>query len=171
LAVSTGDVATPLVSVVTDTALTPPGNVADAPVLGAVKVTGTFGTGAPAPSVTVAASGAPKAVPTGADWPEPDVAVTVPGAVVLMTSLGGVAETSRVANCLPTVEDVLTTKVYVPLPVTTLLTSAVAYVLSTRLGMFATMTEPRGGAVFHVMPVSVQLLVDAHTCTPVADWA
>ncbi len=45
-----------------------------------------------------------------------------------------------------------------PLPVTVVLTSAVAYALVTRLGMFAASAEPTVGAVFQVRPVSVQLL-------------
>ena len=50
----------------------------------------------------------------------------------------------------------------------TLLTSAVAYWLVTRFGMFATIVEPRGGAVSQVTAVSVQSLPDVKTCTPVA---
>ncbi len=56
-AVNAGEVATPAVSVATDTALAPPANTAEAPTDGAVNVTGTFAMGVPEPLVTVATSG------------------------------------------------------------------------------------------------------------------
>ncbi|MFD0331995.1 hypothetical protein ACFQZC_37040 [Streptacidiphilus monticola] len=67
-------------------------------------------TGALALSVTVATSGAAKAAPGAAVWPEPEVAATVAGAEVFRTSFGGVL-VSRELKTLPTVELVVSAKV------------------------------------------------------------
>ncbi len=45
--------------------------------------------------------------PISALWPEPDVAATVSGEVVLIISRGGVAAASRLANCLLSVDVVV----------------------------------------------------------------
>jgi hypothetical protein len=76
LAVNTGDVATPLESVVTVVVFVPPAKVPLAPVAGAVKVTTTPPVPDP-PVVTVATSGAAKAVLTTAVCGVPLVAVIV----------------------------------------------------------------------------------------------
>jgi hypothetical protein len=72
LAVKVDEVAMPLEFVVAVVVVEELANVPEAPEPGAVKVTVTPGTPSPAESVTVAASGAVKAVKTVADWDEPE---------------------------------------------------------------------------------------------------
>ena len=64
--------------------------------------------------------------------------------------VGGCAVTSRLANVLPVVEVVVMTNVYVPLPVTTEETSALA-VVSALSGLTVATRDPTAGAVFQVM--------------------
>jgi len=84
LAVNTADVATPLALVVA--VFTPPAKVPLAPVVGGVNVTTTPLTGLFPASVTVATSGAAKAVLIAALCPEPLVAATLAAAPVLFVS-------------------------------------------------------------------------------------
>jgi hypothetical protein len=80
-AVKTADVATPAAVVLA--VFTPPANVPLAPLAGGVKVTSTPLTGLLPASVTVATSGAAKAVLIVALWGVPLVAVTFVGAPVV----------------------------------------------------------------------------------------
>ena len=98
LAVNTAEVATPeaLVTAV----FTPPANVPEAPLLGAVKVTVTPLTGCPVELVTVTASGLPNAIPTAALCGVPPLAAieaAFGGAEVLTVKLY-VAETEGATN-------------------------------------------------------------------------
>jgi len=77
LEVNTAEVATPLAFVVA--VFAPPAKVPLAPLVGAVKVTTTPLTGLFPESVTVATSGAVKAVLITALWPEPLVTATLAG--------------------------------------------------------------------------------------------
>jgi hypothetical protein len=149
LAVNAGDVAVPALSVVTEADEAPPVKVPLAPVPGAVKVTVEPATGVPLLSVTVATSGLLKAVPTPVACPDPDVALIFAGVPPpgWMTSCGGVAVVSRLDSCLSAVDVVVMTKVYVPLPVTVLLTSSDAQALLLMFGMAPTMVEPGAGAL------------------------
>lgn len=80
LAVRVGAVATPELSVETTILLEPPGNRADAPLLGRVKLTGTPKTATPAASRTLARSGLAKAVSTLVLWSSPEAATIECGA-------------------------------------------------------------------------------------------
>ena len=77
LAVKADEVASPLALVTAVVVAVELAKVPEAPVPGAVKVTVAPGTGLPKPSLTKATSGLVKAVPTVADWPEPETMVTV----------------------------------------------------------------------------------------------
>lgn len=143
-----GAVAVPSAPVTTDTAVAPPAKVPLAPEEGALKVTGTFDTPAPVLSVTSADKAFGKAVLTAADCPEPAEAVILLALVpVVSTSCGVLLLLSRLANCLSVVAVVVTTNVYVPLPVTVLPTSSCAQVSVVIVGIAPIISELAGGAL------------------------
>jgi hypothetical protein len=104
----------------------------------------------------------PVVVPVPADVPD----VVAAGADVSSTSVGGFAVTSRLAKVLPVVEVVVMTNVYVPLPVTTDDTSALAVVLEVS-GLTVATRAPTAGALFQVMSRSVQEFPAVETWMPV----
>jgi len=86
---------------------------------------------------------------------------------VSRTSVGRLAATSRLAKVFPVVDVVVMTNVYVPLPVTTEETSALAVVFDVK-GLIEVTRLPTLGAFAQVTPVSVQSLAAVEIWMPVA---
>jgi hypothetical protein len=86
---------------------------------------------------------------------------------VSRTRVGRLAATSRLAKVFPVVDVVVMTNVYVPLPVTTEETSALAVVFDVK-GLIEVTRLPTLGAFAQVTPVSVQSLAAVEIWMPVA---
>src|SRR6266545_226897 len=132
VAVKVGAVAMPFAPVVASAVAPVPANVPLAPLVGAANVTLTPLTGLPPASVASAASATGNAVPVAADWPLPAATTSAVGGLVGVnssTSCAGLAP-SLLEYCLRLVEAAFISKLNVPLPVTTDVTSTLVQVLA-----------------------------------------